>query len=141
MKNLSLFSIIALTTTLAYAQEPATPVQDTTKAVPAESPKAAPATLAEGTPIGGSIHGFIKAEQSPYLVTEDLTVEANQVLVIVPGVKLQFAPGTGLYVKGQLVVAGTVEFVSASSVPQNGDWKGIFLTGTESSEIIIIHTR
>ena len=135
MKNLSLFSLIALTTTLAYAQEPATPVQDTTKAVPAESPKAAPATLAEGTPIGGSIHGFIKAEQSPYLVTEDLTVEANQVLVIVPGVKLQFAPGTGLYVKGQLVVAGTVEFVSASSVPQNGDWKGIFLTGTESSEI------
>ena len=137
MKNISLFSIIALTTTLAYAQEPAVPVQDSTKAPAAEStaPVAAPVSLAEGTPIGGAIRGFIKADQSPYLVTEDLTVESNQVLVIVPGVKLQFAPGTGLYVKGQLVVAGTVEFVSASNVPQNGDWKGIFLTGTESSEI------
>ncbi|MBR5411652.1 MAG: right-handed parallel beta-helix repeat-containing protein [Fibrobacter sp.] len=115
MKNISLFSIIALTTTLVFAQEPAAPVQ--------------------GTPINGPVHGFIKAEQSPYLVTQDLTVESNQVLVIVPGVKLQFAPGTGLYVKGQLVVAGTVEFVSASSNPQSGDWKGIFLTGSESSEI------
>ena len=133
MKNLSLFSIIALTTTLAYAQEPAVPVQDSTKAPAAE--QQAPVSLAEGTPIGGSIRGFIKADKSPYLVTEDLTVESNQVLVIVPGVKLQFAPGTGLYVKGQLVVAGTVEFVSASGVPQNGDWKGIFLTGTEPSEI------
>ena len=115
MKNISLFSIIALTTALAYAQEPAAPVQ--------------------GTPINGSVRGFIKAEQSPYLVTEDLTVEDGQVLVIVPGVKLQFAPGTGLYVKGQLVVAGEAEFVSASATPQNGDWKGIFLSGSESSEI------
>ena len=138
MKKFSLFSIIALTTTLAYAQEPAAPVQDSTK-VPATETSAqeaaTPAKLAEGTPIGGAIRGFIKAEQSPYVVTEDLTVEENQVLLIAPGVKLQFAPGTGLYVKGQLVVAGTVEFVAASSNPQNGDWKGIFLSGTESSEI------
>ena len=140
MKNSSLFSIIALTTTLAYAQEPATPVQDSTK-VPAAESSAQVATapeaiqLAKGTPIGGAIHGFIKAEQSPYLVTEDLTVEENQVLVIVPGVTLQFAPGTGLYVKGQLVVAGVVEFVSALKTSQNGDWKGIFLTGKEPSEI------
>ena len=139
MRNTSLFSIIALTTTLAYAQEPVTPVQDSAKAPVAEPSAlvAAPETLqlAEGTPIGGAIHGFIKAEQSPYLVTEDLTVEENQVLVIVPGVTLQFAPGTGLYVKGQLVVADAVEFISASKAPQNGDWKGIFLTGKEPSEI------
>ena len=140
MKNTTFFSIIALTSTLAYAQEPATPVQDSTKAPATElnaQVAAAPthAKLAEGTHIGGAVRGFIKAEQSPYLVTEDLTVEENQVLLIAPGVKLQFAPGTGLYAKGQLVVAGTVEFVSASSNPQNGDWKGIFLSGTESSEI------
>ena len=119
MKKTSLISIIALTTTLVYAQEPATPVQ--------------------GTPLSGNVHGFIRVEQSPYLVTENLTVEENQVLVIEPGVKLQFAPGTGLYVKGQFVAAGTseneVEFVSGSSNPQNGDWKGIFITGSEPSEI------
>ena len=119
MKNISLFSIIALTTALAYAQEPATPVQ--------------------GTPLSGNVHGFIRVEQSPYLVTENLTVEENQVLVIEPGVKLQFAPGTGLYVKGQFVAAGTseseVEFVSAASDSKNGSWKGIFITGKEQSEI------
>ena len=119
MKKVSLLSIIALTTSLVYAQEPATPVQ--------------------GTPLSGNVHGFIRVEQSPYLVTENLTVEENQVLVIEPGVKLQFAPGTGLYVKGQFVAAGTseneVEFVSGSSNPQNGDWKGIFITGSEPSEI------
>ena len=119
MKNVSLFSIIALTTTLIYAQEPGTPVQ--------------------GTPLSGNVHGFIKVEQSPYLVNENLTVEENQVLVIEPGVKLQFAPGTGIYVKGQFVAAGTkgneIEFVSASADSQNGNWKGIFITGNEQSEI------
>lgn len=119
MKNSVFFSIIALTTVLAYAQEPS--------------------ALGQGTPLSGSVHGFIKVDQSPYTVTGDITVEPNQVLVIEPGVRLQFAPGTGLYVKGQFVAAGLddneIEFVSAASNPKNGDWKGIFITGSEPSEI------
>ena len=119
MKKGFLFSIIALTTVFAYAQEPS--------------------ALVQGTPLSGSVHGFIKVDQSPYTITEDITVEPNQVLVIEPGVKLQFAPGTGLYVKGQFVAAGLgddeVVFVSAANNPQNGDWKGIFITGSEPSEI------
>ena len=78
MKKNHLISIIALTTVLVYAQEPA--------------------SLAQDTPLSGNVHGFIRVEQSPYVVTDNLTVEENQVLVIEPGVKLQFAPGTGLYV-------------------------------------------
>lgn len=119
MKKNHLISIIALTTVLVYAQEPA--------------------SLAQGTPLSGNVHGFIRVEQSPYVVTDNLTVEENQVLVIEPGVKLQFAPGTGLYVKGQFVAAGTseneVEFVSAAGDSKNGSWKGVFITGSEESEI------
>ena len=95
--------------------------------------------LAEGTPLGGSIHGFLKSDQSPYLVTENLSVDENNTLVIEPGVTLLFTPGTALYVKGQLVVAGAqnnmVQFRSASSMPKSGDWQGIFISGQEQSEI------
>ena len=116
MKNGFLFSVIALTTVFAYAQEPSV----------------------QGTPLSGSVHGFIRVDQSPYAVTGDITVEQNQVLVIEPGVKLQFAPGTGLYVKGQFVAAGLddneIEFVSAGN-SKDGAWKGIFITGNEPSEI------
>lgn len=98
-----------------------------------------PAKLLSGTKISGKIHGFLKADESPYLVDEDISVEPNSVLVIEQGVVLQFAPNTGMYVNGLLIVAGTrnsnVEFKSASSLPQSGDWKGIFITGDSKSEI------
>ena len=102
-------------------------------------PKQPQTKMAEGTPLKGAIHDFIKADRSPYVVTEDITVEEDNVLVIEPGVVMQFAPGTGLYVKGQLVVAGTplnnVVFRSAVIPAQSGDWKGIFVTGENPSEI------
>lgn len=119
MKNAFLFSIIALTSIFAHAQEQS--------------------SLIQGTPLSGPVHGFIRVDQSPYTVTDDITVEENQVLVVEPGVELQFAPGTGLYVKGQFVAAGfdneEIKFVSAASNPRHGDWKGIFITGSEPSEI------
>ena len=97
------------------------------------------AVLLEGTPLEGSVHGFLKADKSPYLVNKDIVVERNMVLVIEQGVKILFAPGTGLHVKGQLAVSGTsdnnVQFASAMSIPKNGDWKGIFITGNGTSDI------
>ena len=119
----------------ASVEPPATPAPQ------AEAPAPIPQTqvLSEGTPINGTIQGFLKADQSPYLVNGNITVEANTVLIIESGVVLQFAPGTGLYVKGQLVTAGTrfnpVRFRSASIPPRYGDWNGIFLSGNEPSEI------
>ena len=95
--------------------------------------------MEDGTELKGALHGFLKADQSPYLVTEDIFVEQNAALIIEPGVELIFAPGTGLYANGQLVVAGTryneVEFRSAMKMPKSGDWKGIFISGETPSEI------
>lgn len=101
-----------------------------------EPPKS---VLAEGTPLKGSLQGFLKADKSPYLVTEDITIDENAVLVIEPGVVLQFSPGTGLYANGHLVIAGTrnntVTLKSAMSIPHSGEWKGVFIA---SSDHIVI---
>ncbi|MCQ2098521.1 MAG: hypothetical protein MJY87_11350 [Fibrobacter sp.] len=98
-----------------------------------------PAKLLTGTKLEGRIHGFLRADQSPYLVEDQLLVEAHSILVIEPGVVLLFAPNGSLHVQGQIVVAGTrgknVEFKSASSLPKNGDWKGIVISSDEKSEI------
>ena len=95
--------------------------------------------MEDGTELKGELHGFLKADQSPYFVSEDVVIEQNSALIIEPGVELLFAPGTGLYAKGQIVVAGTryneVQFRSAMKMPKNGDWKGIFISGEQPSEI------
>ena len=98
-----------------------------------------PVSYLEGTEISGEIQGFIKADNSPYLVVEDLTVEPNTAVIIEPGVVFLFMPNTGIHSEGQFIVAGsranTVIFRSASSSPKPGDWKGITITGETSSEI------
>ena len=98
-----------------------------------------PVILLKGTKLAGKINGFLKANQSPYLVEKDIYVEPHSILVIEPGVVLQFAPNTALDIQGQIVVAGThaqnVIFKSAATVPKSGDWKGIYLSGDAKSEI------
>lgn len=98
-----------------------------------------PVILLTGTKIGGTINGFLKADKSPYLVEENLFVAPHNVLVIEPGVVLQFTPNTALDVQGQLIIAGTrtqgVTLKSAASAPKSGDWKGIYLSGDKKSEI------
>ena len=99
-----------------------------------------PPSLLEGTELAGDVHGFLKADKSPYLVTGDIVVGPNMALVIEPGVTLLFKPGTGLQVdNGQLVIAGSkhspVTLRSANESPKAGDWKGITITGDERAEI------
>jgi len=99
----------------------------------------ATAALLQGTEIKGNARGFLRAGDSPYLVTENLLVDKASVLIIEPGVIIQFAPGTGLYVEGQIVAAGTnvepVIFKPADTEPANGYWKGISLSGENGSEL------
>ncbi|TWX62243.1 right-handed parallel beta-helix repeat-containing protein [Colwellia hornerae] len=80
-------------------------------------------------------------ENSPYLVTGDVTVSANTTLTIMPGVKVLFLANTDdtvggqapydseLIIKGSLNVAGTeskgVTLTSSNREPATGDWGGI----------------
>ena len=149
----------AADSTVAAADSTAAPATDTTavkvdsaatQTVAANADSAAagfvadtttpPPSLLAGTEISGNIHGFLKTDKSPYLVTGNLTVAPNTSLIIEPGVVLYFKTGTGLYVnKGQLVIAGSntspVQMRSAFDRPKSGDWKGVFITGEERAEI------
>lgn len=89
-----------------------------------------------GTEIKGEIHGFLSAENSPYLATGNLVVLPNTALFIQPGTTILFMPGTGLEVnEGQFMAAGTSEapitFRSAKEPATPGDWKGITITGKD----------
>ncbi|XP_042893640.1 protein bark beetle-like [Penaeus japonicus] len=44
---------------------------------------------------------------SPYVITQDITIEDGGVLTIEPGVTVQFDPGVGMTVKGVLRAEGT----------------------------------
>lgn len=92
------------------------------------------------TPISGEIHGFLKADKSPYLVTGNITVPEGNALIIEPGTTLRFEPNTGLEVRGgQLVVVGSeqspVYFQSAQKDSPQKTWKGIAITGKVPSEM------
>ena len=149
-------SLAAPADSLAAATVPADSTQkaDSTvaAATPADSAKTAfvadtttpPPSLLEGTEIAGDVHGFLKLDKSPYIVTETLIVPPNTSLVIAPGVVIYFKPGTGLQVnKGQLVIAGSkvspVTLRSAYDRPKAGDWLGVTITGDDRAEIRNVH--
>lgn len=128
---------VAATDSLATPASDSTKVDSTVAAVPDTTTP--PVAYLEGTKISGEIQGFFKADNSPYLVTDDLTIEPNTAVIIEPGVVFLFMPNTGIHSEGQFIVAGsranTVIFRSAASNPEPGDWKGIAITGNASSEI------
>ncbi len=94
--------------------------------------------LLSGTKLSGSLQGFLKADASPYLIEENVTIEKDNVLIIEPGVILQFAPNTGLYAKGQLVIAGNKAkkvVLTTADASGNSKWKGVFISSVSENEI------
>lgn len=90
------------------------------------------------TKLSGNLQGFLKADASPYSIESNVFVEKNAVLVIEPGVVLQFAPGAGLYVEGQLVIAGTglhKVTLEPYGESKNANWKGVFISSDKENEI------
>ncbi|MCF0215533.1 MAG: hypothetical protein HUK21_03560 [Fibrobacteraceae bacterium] len=122
------------------AQATATPVAQTIQKNPPQSDSTPNTKNAGSTEIKGEIHGFLRIDNSPYLVTADLIIAPNTSLVVAPGVTLYFAPGTGINVNnGKLILAGSssnsVVLQSAIENSEAGSWKGIFITGENQSEI------
>jgi len=63
----------------------------------------------------GSISGILKAEQSPYLVSDyngingGIGISQGESLIIEPGVVLRFGSGAGLNAEGELIAQGSPE--------------------------------
>ena len=95
---------------------------------------AQPGLSAPCTTIGGTLltNTTLTPQASPYCVTSSLEVPRFFVLVIQPGVRLAFYPGTSLQVDGELVARGIptqpIIFTSAQASPAPGDWNGIYFS-------------
>ncbi len=76
----------------------------------------------------GELTGNLSKSNSPYLVTGDITVPANDSLSIEPGVELQFAGKFQINVFGQFQAIGTeTDSINFSTVHQDSLWGGILL--------------
>lgn len=60
-----------------------------------------------GTFLQGNIKGVLRKESNPYIVIGDITVSADDTLLIMPGVEMLFNGGYGLNVFGVLQAIGT----------------------------------
>ncbi len=96
------------------------------------------------TTVGGTINADTTwtPENSPYIVTSDIVVNAGKTLTVMPGTRVYFSPGTGMTVNGTLDARGptpdSIHFGSRQEMLQPstalpGDWEGIVLNGTGSS--------
>lgn len=121
------------------AAEPvAEPIAEPVAEQPATVAEQSTVQLLPGTKLSGNLHGFLKADASPYLIEENVSIEKDNVLIIEPGVVLQFAPNAGLNVKGQLVLAGNKAnkvVLTTADASGNSKWKGIFISSEAENEI------
>jgi len=95
------------------------------------------------TEIKGEYSGFLKAEGSPYLVTETLVVPEGKALLVESGVVIEFVSGAGLDVQGgSFAVDGTSQKpVVMQPAPGYGSWNGISITGQHSAELQNVDIR
>jgi hypothetical protein len=76
---------------------------------------------------------------SPFVVSNDITVYSNATLTIEPGVEVKFGGAFSLIVSGRLYADGTnkpVVFTSNKEQPEVGDWDTIIFNGIGKSTLI-----
>jgi len=91
------------------------------------------------------VKGTWTKANSPYVILRDVTVPADTVLIIEPGVTVQFAAGLGMTVEGSLLASGDkndrILFTSADTVSVKNDpdvgWKGILIQGENPDTSLI----
>ncbi len=92
-----------------------------------------------GTIVGGDIitDTIWTLAGSPYSATSDVNILVGVMLTVEPGVEVQFADYTGLWVEGMLKAIGTaaqpITFTSALTTPAPGTWRGLTVETSSAS--------
>jgi fibronectin type 3 domain-containing protein len=92
----------------------------------------------EGTYKSGGIYEdeVWTKENSPYIVSSNITVFPEATLIIEPGVEVRFTPNVKLTVRGSLISEGTADQKIVMSLVAPGDyydrWGGIYVDGNTS---------
>lgn len=90
-----------------------------------------PAPYSTGPPIGITQNpfenedGVIRASEEPYLIKEEVIINAGETVIMEPGVILDFAPGVGITVAGRLVMNGTEDRPVVVRGQNGNTWRGI----------------
>lgn len=90
-------------------------------------------------------HGIWSKENSPYIVLRDIVIPSDSVLIIEPGVEVEFATGYGMKVYGNLLAVGEdndqIIFTSADTTAVKNDsilgWNGITILGENTDTSLI----
>lgn len=92
---------------------------------------AAEAKALAGSKIGGEVSGFLKSENSPYIVEQTLVLNEGKALAIEAGTVIEFNEGTGIDVRGGsiAVVGEKDQKVVLKSTEPAKHWNGISITG------------
>jgi len=86
------------------------------------------------TKIEGTVSGILPIENSPYIVTANLTVDSLTELRIEPGVELFFTPGTYMTIFGVLYANGTNgQPVIFKRNAADSAWRGIHIVDSQDS--------
>jgi hypothetical protein len=89
------------------------------------------------TQISGSVTGFWKKTNSPYIVIGDVKVEEGDTLVIEPGVQVLFDGHFKLYSRGHLQASGTeTDSIIFTHNHPDSIWAGILLYGGSDQSIL-----
>jgi len=94
------------------------------------------ATYVEGAITQDTIWTLV---DSPFVISEDITVYPNATLTIEPGVDVRFGGAFSLTVLGKLYANGTekaIKFTSNKEQPNAGDWIAINFSGIEKSMLL-----
>ena len=99
--------------------------------------------VVNGTPLSGSVSGFLSKDKSPYLISDSLIVGEGQALVIQPGVIIAFKPGAILDIRGgSLAVAGEEKSpVIFRPFNKMGHWGGIRIAGPMQADFKNVFIR
>jgi parallel beta-helix repeat protein len=83
---------------------------------------------------------FWMLANSPFIVSNNVTVYPNATLIIEPGVIVKFGEDTALIVNGKIVANGTTDkgilFTSNRLTPAKGDWGTILIDGAQPSSLL-----
>lgn len=99
------------------------------------NPNPNPGLGGDYTEIKGRINGTLKSSDSPFYVSQTITVEPGDTLIIEPGVELFFASASQIKISGTLIAEGTVQN-KINFKPFSYDWMGIHISNTNTESIL-----
>ncbi len=88
-----------------------------------------PENITRGTNVSGFQNGIWKLSKSPYIVSDNVTIDFDTQLEIEPGVQVKFNKNAIFHVQGKLFANGTelkpIIFKPNTNNPETGYWRGI----------------